>query len=656
MKKKTNKESVKEDIVRYHGADMTYADLSDEAFRYCTDRFDHDRTFVPGWDSGWHDGYGDPALLDEEFEKFDQGYCAHNNYDVGPVDYYVQAYVTATIIKNGYNPPFNPSDECFNEWTSKFKNIVIESKKPTSKKKVNEAGASFGETFAMSEAEFGKWLQATKGMTALEVYNEPEIGCTLVYIKDSKALGGIRHIGTYNHDRQVLFCDDVSFFGRVIESGKNMKKKVNESADYPVEDYYNQWIKERGTDVSNADAYFAGAKKAGCTADDSDYECWIEKSAPSYDVSNYDAFEAGFYEALQYADECAEAGDEDEEFAEPYDYHHPNYGIDDCSCCGSPDGTSTLESFLKNDGYPVDEACDILDMDPAEIVCPECYKSWRSELDSKFYSEYNDLGIDTRTGEEWGKYEESKSSFKGFNKQLRAIRESKENEITDFTPKASSSWKGAKKGWLAEGGYVSFTNHIGERDSFYDPNKKEPTLAELDAQAGGDSYASVNWLGRFEKGIDYSTKEGLEKAANRWWSDYTSDLVHDIQHDGDYQGAKDCSKALSQFYSKIMSSAESLGLTSKDANGPLKDILQQSEKRAKNKASAEKRAATKAANQANRLADYQQKALATTNETLRALLNDDGTLKARNSWGTIKDHLSTEEGKIFKNLWVNQFK
>ena len=84
------------------------------------------------------------------------------------------------------------------------------------------------------------------------------------------------------------------------------------------------------------------------------------------------------------------------------EYHHPNYGIDDCSCCGSNDSTDLLQNYLRKSGYDVEAACDILEMDPCEVVCKDCYDSFKLELDSKLYSEYNDLGIDTRTGEPFG--------------------------------------------------------------------------------------------------------------------------------------------------------------------------------------------------------------------------------------------------------------
>ena len=490
----------------------------------------------------------------------------------------------------------------------------------------------------MPKEDFEAWKKATsKDCLAIVRDIDGVKACYMDSFDKNYRRNMPKHIGTWNPETEELVCDDVSMFGH-----------VNESAELGLnpEIAYNKWFEQFAPtyDVSNEDAYYAGAKVWHCDADASDYENWLKQFAPNYDVSNYDAFEGGFYDAYDFTNECEEG---------ECDYHHPNAGIYDCSCCGSPENTNILESFLINDGYDVNGACDILNMDPAEIVCEECYKSLRSELDAKL----NDLETYARTESEWGKYEESKKPSNVFGKEVRYLSSRKvEEQIDDFTPKASTSkWRGKKS--FTEGREVYFTNHIGERDSFYDPSAPEKSLADLDAEAGsGDSYVKINWLARFEKGIDYTTKEGLENAANKWENTYFSDLVHDIKHDGDYQGSKECEAALSTFRSKIVKGAEALGITSAEANGALKSIIQDIEKRAKNKQIAAKRAATKQANQANRLADYQQKALATTNETLRALLNDDGTLKARNSWGTIKDYLNTDEGKIFKNLWVNQFK
>lgn len=78
-----------------------------------------------------------------------------------------------------------------------------------------------------------------------------------------------------------------------------------------------------------------------------------------------------------------------------------------CSLCGA-EGTDTVEHFLIKHGFDdVEFACDLLDIDPLEEVCKECFESWIPELNAKYYSEYDDLGTDTRTGEPFP-YRESK--------------------------------------------------------------------------------------------------------------------------------------------------------------------------------------------------------------------------------------------------------
>lgn len=80
--------------------------------------------------------------------------------------------------------------------------------------------------------------------------------------------------------------------------------------------------------------------------------------------------------------------------------------LGNCSCCGATPATSkvdTVENFLKQYGFEdIEYSCDILDIDPLEEVCEECFKSWLPELNDKTYSEYDDLGTDTRTGEPFG--------------------------------------------------------------------------------------------------------------------------------------------------------------------------------------------------------------------------------------------------------------
>lgn len=81
------------------------------------------------------------------------------------------------------------------------------------------------------------------------------------------------------------------------------------------------------------------------------------------------------------------------------------YDIQHCSFCSSGDNVNTVEYFLKKYGFEdIDYSCDILDIDPLEEVCEDCFKSWLPELNNRTYSEYEDVsGIDTRTGEPFGR-------------------------------------------------------------------------------------------------------------------------------------------------------------------------------------------------------------------------------------------------------------
>lgn len=74
------------------------------------------------------------------------------------------------------------------------------------------------------------------------------------------------------------------------------------------------------------------------------------------------------------------------------------YALGDCSFCGNGEKVNTLENFLKKYGFDdIEAACDLLDIDPEEEVCEDCFKGWLPELNEAFYSEYDEFGIDART-------------------------------------------------------------------------------------------------------------------------------------------------------------------------------------------------------------------------------------------------------------------
>lgn len=203
-----------------------------------------------------------------------------------------------------------------------------------------------------------------------------------------------------------------------------------------------------------------------------------------------------------------------------------------------------------------------------------------------------------------------------------------------------------------------FKNRAGEWDSCVNPvmdteDYVPPAVEDvMSSSKDGVGY----WTKRFEKNADFDTVEGLEDLAEFWNNTYFSDLVHDLRHDGAYQDSVDCARALSQLKSKILRAAARLGLTSDDCDGKLSDMLRRQDEYEKKQARNAKARASRIANKPARLESYKRQALAVDNEDLKALLNDDGSLKERKSWAVIKDYLDTPEGKIFKNLWINQFK
>lgn len=204
---------------------------------------------------------------------------------------------------------------------------------------------------------------------------------------------------------------------------------------------------------------------------------------------------------------------------------------------------------------------------------------------------------------------------------------------------------------ISEAGYTSFINSKGEKDDFYDPYKKE-----LEQPPYEEPFASTDWEKRFFKGLDFSTKEGLELAADKWNSIYFSDLVHDLAHDGDKSGARECSRALNKLYNQIEKGVKNLGIEADEANGFLKNIIKKLNADEKQTAIQQKRKATLSANKGNRAQKYAD-ILRNTElpPEVEELFGDDGFYKERRSWGVIKNYFDKPYGKALKNLWVNQF-
>lgn len=129
--------------------------------------------------------------------------------------------------------------------------------------------------------------------------------------------------------------------------------------------------------------------------------------------------------------QCVDCDDEDCDC--DGEWGDKRYVLGCCSLCGS-EGTDTVENFLKKYGFEdIDYSCDILDIDPLEEVCEECFKSWLPELNDRTYSEYNDLGIDTRTGEPFGEpFDESVKNKSNLKESEEDLSDYQKNVIKDM--------------------------------------------------------------------------------------------------------------------------------------------------------------------------------------------------------------------------------
>ncbi len=116
---------------------------------------------------------------------------------------------------------------------------------------------------------------------------------------------------------------------------------------------------------------------------------------------------------------------------------------------------------------------------------------------------------------------------------------------------------------VMEGGYTTFTNHIGEKDSFYDPMKSEPEPSdETDCLIiFGDNFWEKRLKDNVQKNIERKKSELGDKFTKRdefkalvgvYNYYYNSDLVFDLKHDGDYAGSQQLQQALRKMYKEIV--------------------------------------------------------------------------------------------------------
>ena len=153
-------------------------------------------------------------------------------------------------------------------------------------------------------------------------------------------------------------------------------------------------------------------------------------------------------------------------------------------------------------------------------------------------------------------FEIDTNSYQKIGNVQYSWNESKEQKINKS--KIEESFKR-----VMEGGYTTFTNHIGEKDSFYDPMKSEPEPSdETDCLIiFGDNFWEKKLKDAFLKRVEQKkatlgesyTKRDEFKALLGIYNRYMdSDIIHDLRHDGDYVGSQQLQQALRKMYKEIV--------------------------------------------------------------------------------------------------------
>lgn len=297
----------------------------------------------------------------------------------------------------------------------------------SAKKGLREDGRAFGQRFRMPKKDFDAWQKATSKAGLADVRDIDGVKACYVNSFDKNYEHNMpKHIGTWNPETEELACDDVSLFGHeVIESASSHLNKIFKTGKIEENSF------EDTTDVTDLSAVNIAFPKLSDESKNTiaDWYC-IEGTAEDFETNeDYAAYitrdiismlYAGDYTgeeemALQqdlvacgYFDKDELPGFEEDDECITEDYHHPNASIYDCSSCGRPSSEvdiHTVADFV-GDTYDLDNFCEVEAIDPAEAICAECFEQAEADyLKATEPSEYNENGIDLRTGEPWGEYQ-----------------------------------------------------------------------------------------------------------------------------------------------------------------------------------------------------------------------------------------------------------
>lgn len=217
---------------------------------------------------------------------------------------------------------------------------------------------------------------------------------------------------------------------------------------------------------------------------------------------------------------------------------------------------------------------------------------------------------------------------------------------------------------MREGSYQTFTNHIGEKDSFYDPYKKEPSEPDMGKEFDFEvENSNPKGTCATEFG-DKSPKEIEDLLYDSYHRlDYLENNLYDVQKEArlsyDWDTVRNYKQKIANEevkYNKLLDAAVELSIAGEEfSRNSIKKLVG---KEVARRSAAQKRAASKEANRGNRTQKYADELRSYYEgmpEKVLSLLDDNGLLKERRSWGVIKDYFDTPFGRCLKNLWVNQF-
>lgn len=212
-----------------------------------------------------------------------------------------------------------------------------------------------------------------------------------------------------------------------------------------------------------------------------------------------------------------------------------------------------------------------------------------------------------------------------------------------------------------EAGYDTFTNSLGEKDTYWNPYKSEPKEYDYSMD---NKFATTSPV----KGDEPSSKEHLEgeelakellKAFGEFDyhtnNEYKYTVEARLSHD--YEGIRNYRKkvaTVTRNWYALCNRAVEIDFDPyeyKTLDGYEDFVIEgmnHCKWLAKKRATNEKRKATRNSNIKN-------KALETDIQELRDLLDENGDLKERRSYGTIKKYKDTPDGKNFLALWKKQF-